>query len=119
GPVREAFMQPRARPLQDALVGRVANKDVLEPEAVFRLLRLSTHELLLRHRDEVCLHRRTNRFGDEFLDGRSFEGETDHRRRFDHSPLLRREEIESCCQERLDRWRYGELRASGGGYPGA
>ena len=75
-PVREALVQARSFPLQQPLICRVADEDVLE--AVHACLsRARTHELFDDERCEVDVELRQDRLGHELADGLFVEHEAD------------------------------------------
>src|SRR5262249_27749390 len=110
GPVDEALVERRSRALENALVGGIANEDVVEAVLVRPLGLERSHQLLLGHRAEMLRHRGLDGFGRKLLDRRLLEDLPDHRGRLDHRPLLGREQVQTRRQQSLNRSRDRELR---------
>ena len=108
GPDDEALVQIGAGALEQPVIGRVPNEQVMEPitgiELLGRLLGLD--KLLAGERLQVVGHRRRDRRRDELSDGGDGEVLPNHRCRLDHLTLVALEHVEACGQQGLDRRRH-------------
>ena len=114
-------MEGRSRPLEEPVVGGVADEDVLEAEA--ELLRAGDrgrpHQLLARHGRQVVRHLGAHRLGRQHGHGRLGERQADDRCRLDHRPLLAPQQVEPRGEQGLDGRRNVEVGEVAGRAPSA
>ena len=103
-PADELLVQLGARPLQQRLVGRVADERVVEPPRLLEapLGRLRPHELLVSERLQVNDDPLTDRLGRELAHCVGGEDVPDDRGRLDDRALLGSEPVDSRGKQRLD-----------------
>ena len=118
-PVHEALMHRRPGTLENSLIRRVTDQNVMEAVVEVACVELGPDELPLCHRDEVALDFGADHVWREVRDRCLLENEADHGGGLDHRAFLRREQVEPGGEERLDRAGDGEIRQVAGGHPAA
>src|SRR2546425_10615571 len=110
-PADELLVERRPRTLQQSVVGRLANQNVMEAVRVLeRTLRgIRSHELLGAERGEKIGDLILQRVRSELLDGTFGEHIAGDCRRLDHGALLAGERVEAGREQRLDRRRDREV----------
>jgi hypothetical protein len=106
-PEREALVQIGARLLRQRIVGSVADQEVTEAERVVSRHRrgLGPDQLGADQLREVAVEPRANALGRELRDRQAVEDLTLDGPALDHRPLVGRQLVESCLEERVDRGR--------------
>jgi hypothetical protein len=118
-PGHELLVQQRPGPLQQPLVGRVADQQVMEAvdRVLIGLIVEGPDQLLSGELYEVILDLGTEVIRRQRLNGLLREAEPDHGRRLDDRALLIRERVEPGCEERMDRRWDREVGQITGGRP--
>ena len=108
-PGREALVEACPGGFRERVVGRVADEDVAEAEAVLarEQRRVRRDQLLANERGETRRHLRL--LGCERLDGTAVEDLTLDRAPLEHAPLGRRELVDTRREQRLQRGRHDHL----------
>ena len=121
GPFHEALVERRARSLEDPLVRRVANQDVVEAERLFlgRSRPVRVDELLVGQRMELGADRGLHALRGQVLDGVPDEDVADHGGGLDDRPLLGLEVVEPRRKQCLDRGRHRHAVDRADGTPAA
>ena len=119
GPLDELLVEGRPGALEDPLVGRVADEDVVEPERLLleRAGEVRAHELLLDQRAEALAHAVPSALGQEMRHGVPDEDLADDRGRFDHGSLVGLQVVEARREQRVDRRRHDGASDVGGRVP--
>jgi hypothetical protein len=114
-PVRVTPVQRRALPLRDRLVGRVANEDMAEAEAVVaRHSRpIGPDHLLPHEREQMGADLASLALRKKLEDSATVEEPSFDGAELDHRPLLPGEPIDRSRQQRLQGRRHLELAVSG------
>ncbi len=109
-PVGEPFVQVGAPSLEDPLVRRVTDEDVLEPivRPVGIGRQLLAHEALADDRGEVLRHLVTVGRAREVPDGDGGKRLADDRRRLHDGPLVGLEQVEPRREQGVDARRHGQ-----------
>ena len=117
GPCDEALVQVGPRSFEDAVVGGVADHDVVETVRALLAVLEPAHQVLRLERDELLADGLRERVGNEHAERGRGEVVADDGGGLDHRALVARERVQARGEQRLDRRGHGHLGEVAGGAP--